>query len=178
MKPIPDHIKENLDVLFVGINPSIRSSETGHHFANPTNRFWSILNKAGITDRKYLPTEDFKLLNLGYGFTNIVARPTKNAKEISSEEYRLGRELLKAKILTYRPKIICFVGKGVYQEYSGRKNVEWGKQLIPVISGVVDFVAPSSSGLVRMGIDDIAEIYSDLPKLIPVVNQQRHNSIL
>ncbi|MBS4194247.1 G/U mismatch-specific DNA glycosylase [Lederbergia citri] len=166
MKPIPDHIKENLDVLFVGFNPSIRSSETGHHFANPTNRFWTILYKAGITDRKYLPTEDDKLLDLGYGFTNIVARPTKNAQEISSDEYRLGREQLKTKISTYKPKIVCFVGKGVYQEYSSRRNVEWGRQASSIIPGVIDFVAPSSSGLVRMSIDDIADIYSGLPKLI------------
>ena len=166
MKPIPDHIKENLDVLFVGFNPSIRSSETGHHFANPTNRFWSILYKAGITDRKYLPTEDFKLLDIGYGFTNIVARPTKNAQEISAEEYRTGREQLKAKISKYLPKIVCFVGKGVYQEYSGRRNVEWGRQSESIIPGVIDFVAPSSSGLVRMSVDDIADIYSELPKMI------------
>ncbi|MCJ8006456.1 G/U mismatch-specific DNA glycosylase [Lederbergia wuyishanensis] len=170
MKPIPDHIKENLDVLFVGFNPSIRSSETGHHFANPTNRFWSILYKAKITDRKYLPTEDEKLLDLGYGFTNIVARPTKNAQEISSDEYRIGRDELKAKIAKFQPKIVCFVGKGVYQQYSGRKKASWGKQSESIIPGVVDFVAPSSSGLVRMGIDDIAEIYSEIPRLIDMIN--------
>ncbi|MBS4217559.1 G/U mismatch-specific DNA glycosylase [Bacillus sp. FJAT-49711] len=171
MKPITDHIKENLDVLFVGFNPSIMSSETGHHFANPTNRFWTILYKAGITNRKYSPTEDFKLLDIGYGFTNIVARPTKSAQEISSDEYRTGREVLKDKIKRYRPKIICFVGKGVYQEFSGRKKVEWGKQSESIIPGVVDFVAPSSSGLVRMRIDDIANIYSQLPKLIARENK-------
>ncbi|MCR2822815.1 G/U mismatch-specific DNA glycosylase [Lederbergia panacisoli] len=166
MKPISDHIKENLDVLFVGFNPSIMSSETGHHFANPTNRFWSILYKAGITDRKYMPTEDYKLLEIGYGFTNIVARPTKSAQEITSDEYRSGKEQLKAKITKYRPKIVCFVGKGVYQEYSGRKNVRWGKQSDSLIPDVVDFVAPSSSGLVRMSIDEISNIYSELPKLL------------
>ncbi|MEK3886735.1 G/U mismatch-specific DNA glycosylase [Bacillus sp. FSL K6-3431] len=165
MKPISDHIRVNLDVLFVGFNPSIRSSETGHHFANPTNRFWTILHKAGITDRKYQPTEDFKLLDIGYGLTNIVDRPTKSAEEITPEEYQIGRECLKTKINEYKPKIVCFVGKGVYQQYSGLKKLPWGGQTKSVIPGTLDFVAPSSSGLVRIPIEEIAAIYSELPRL-------------
>ncbi|MBS4209965.1 G/U mismatch-specific DNA glycosylase [Bacillus sp. FJAT-50079] len=166
LHPIPDHIKEQLDVLFVGFNPSIKSSETGHHFANPTNRFWTILHKAGITERKYLPSEDFKLLELGYGLTNIVARPTKSAAEITPVEYEEGKQQLINKIERYQPKIICFVGKGVYQQYSGIKQLPWGKQTTAVVSGTIDFVAPSSSGLVRMKIDEIADIYSEIPLLI------------
>ena len=166
MEPISDYIRENLDVLFVGFNPSLRSSETGHHFANPTNRFWTILYKAGITDRKYTTTEDFKLLDIGYGLTNIVARPTRNAQEITQEEYDLGRQELKKKILLYKPRIVCFVGKGVYQQYSGIKVLPWGRQVESVVPGTIDFVAPSSSGLVRIKVNDIALIYSQLPQLI------------
>ncbi|MBS4176818.1 G/U mismatch-specific DNA glycosylase [Lederbergia citrea] len=169
MNPIPDHIKDNLNVLFVGFNPSIRSSETGHHFANPTNRFWSILYKAGITERKYEPTEDYKLLDIGYGLTNIVARPTRNAQEIEPEEYRAGKLQLIEKISLYKPKIVCFVGKGVYQEYSGKKYIPWGKQLNSTVPDTIDFVAPSSSGLVRMKIAEIAAIYSELPKLLNAI---------
>lgn len=166
MKPIPDYVKENLDVLFVGFNPSIRSSETGNHFANPTNRFWTILHKAGLTEHKLQPTEDYKLLELGYGLTNIVPRPTRNAEEISAAEYKVGREQLKAKISHYQPKIVCFVGKGVYQQYSGFKQIPWGIQSKPVVEGTLDFVAPSSSGLVRMKMEEITAIYSELPRLI------------
>ena len=43
MKLVRDHIKAELTILFVGFNPSIRSSEAGHHYANPNNRFWRIL---------------------------------------------------------------------------------------------------------------------------------------
>lgn len=166
MNPIPDHLKENLKILFVGFNPSIRSSETGHHFANPNNRFWTILYKAGITPRKYSAIEDFLLLDLGYGLTNIVARPTKTAQEITKEEYQEGKKELKWKIKTYRPKIICFVGKGVYQQYSGQQDVPWGLQENSEIPGTIDYVAPSSSGLVRMKIDEMVEIYRGLIKLI------------
>lgn len=162
MKPIKDHLKENLDVLFVGFNPSIRSGETGHHFANPNNRFWKILFETGLTPRKFDAVEDSQLLELGYGLTNIVARPTKTADEITKEEYQEGRALLRKKIEHYRPKIVCFVGKGVYQKYSGRKQVPWGPQSASVVPGTLDFVAPSSSGLVRMKLKEIVDIYKQL----------------
>jgi double-stranded uracil-DNA glycosylase len=162
MKPIKDHIKMNLDVLFVGFNPSIRSSETGHHFANPNNRFWKILFEAGITPRKFLATEDYKLLELGYGLTNIVSRPTKSADEITKVEYTEGREKLKERIKHFQPLVVCFVGKGVYQEYSEKKNIPWGRQERSVLPATIDFVAPSSSGLVRMNMGEIINIYRQL----------------
>lgn len=165
MNPVDDHLAENLKVLFVGFNPSIRSSELGHHYANPNNRFWKILYEAGLTERKYEAAEDAQLLEIGYGFTNIVERPTKAADEITKDEYREGREVLKQKIEMYRPKVVCFVGKGVYQEYSGRKSAPWGKQVDETVPGVIDFVAPSSSGLVRMKINEIVEIYRQLLEL-------------
>jgi len=163
---IDDHLAENLKILFVGFNPSIRSSELGHHYANPNNRFWKILFEAGITSRKYEPIEDSKLLELGFGFTNIVERPTKAADEITKEEYKEGREILKRKIELYRPNIVCFVGKGVFQEYSGQKAAQWGKQNESVVPGVIDFVAPSSSGLVRMKMNEIVDIYRKLLELV------------
>lgn len=166
MDTIADHLRKNLDVIFVGFNPSIRSSETGHHYANPNNRFWRILHEAGITPRKYDTTEDFKLLDLGYGMTNIVARPTKAADEIAKEEYQQGKEELRLKIIALKPKIVCFVGKGVYLQYSGRKEAPWGIQQESVVPGVIDYVAPSSSGLVRMKMEDVVEIYRGIPKLI------------
>lgn len=165
LKPIPDYLKAGLLVLFVGFNPSIKSSETGHHFSNPNNRFWMILHQSGITPRKYTTEEDQNLLELGYGFTNIVARPTKAADEITKEEYTIGRGELIQKISTYRPKIVCFVGKGVYLQYARKKQACWGVQTEAVVLGTIDFVAPSSSGLVRMKLDDIVDIYKELPKL-------------
>ncbi|SMQ81875.1 G/U mismatch-specific uracil-DNA glycosylase [Bacillus sp. OV166] len=168
MKPISDHLKGNLKVLFVGFNPSIRSSELGHHYANPNNRFWRILYEAGITPRKYEAIEDAKLLDLGYGFTNIVQRPTKAADEITKEEYVEGREILKKKVEQLMPQVVCFVGKGVYQQYSGLKVIQWGKQPNGFVPGVVDFVAPSSSGLVRMKMEEIVDIYKGL---VPFLTQ-------
>lgn len=173
METIHDHIKHELDILFVGFNPSIRSGETGHHYANPTNRFWTILYESGITPRKYAPTEDFKLVDLKYGLTNIVSKPTVGAADITKKEYQKGRVELKEKIQHFKPKIVCFVGKGVYQEYSGVKKVNWGRQKESIVVGTIDFVAPSSSGLVRMKKEEIVEIYRNLNELKNSIVGQR-----
>lgn len=160
--PISDHLQQNLRILFVGYNPSIRSGETGHHYANPNNRFWRILFEAGITPRLFKPQEDHDLLQLGYGFTNIVARPTLTAAEITKEEYIEGRQILRHKIETYDPKVVCFVGKGVYEQYSGKRGMPWGVQTDPVVPGVIEYVCPSSSGLVRMKISEMTAIFSGI----------------
>ncbi|WP_241243060.1 mismatch-specific DNA-glycosylase [Paenibacillus whitsoniae] len=157
-----DHVREGLRILFVGYNPSIRSSETGHHYANPTNKFYRILHEAGFTSRLVKPEEDGELLAMGFGFTNIVARPTVAAADITPEEYREGRRILQEKLALYRPQVACFVGKGVYEQYSGRKGMGWGSQLPPVTPGIVEYVCPSSSGLVRMKLEEMVEIYKGI----------------
>lgn len=55
-REIADVISPGLDVLFVGINPSLYSGATGHHFARPGNRFWPTLHAAGFTDRLLHPS--------------------------------------------------------------------------------------------------------------------------
>jgi TDG/mug DNA glycosylase family protein len=166
LNPIPDHLQRNLQIVFIGFNPSIKSGETGHHFSNPNNRFWKILHESGITPRLYTTNEDRDLLKLGYGLTNIVERPTKEALEITKEEYEAGRELLKQKLSTYKPKVACYVGKGVYQEFAKQKKIQWGAQSQSIVEGVIDFVAPSSSGLVRMRLVEIVRIYKQIHDLI------------
>ncbi|MCM3174357.1 mismatch-specific DNA-glycosylase [Paenibacillus sp. MER 99-2] len=163
---IPDHLEPGLSILFIGFNPSITSGETGHHYAYKGNRFWRILERSGLTPRLYQTEEDGELLKLGYGFTNIVARPTRGVEDITREEYAEGREILKQKLEKYRPDIACFVGKGVYTQYSKRTKVGWGFQDDPVVPEIHEFVAPSSSGLVRMSMDEIVAIYTQLSDFI------------
>lgn len=162
---IPDSLQPGLLILFVGYNPSLRSGELGHNYAGRGNRFWKLLHQSGLTDRLLEPKHDRSLVHIGYGFTNIVDRPTRRADEITRREYAIGRLQLKEKIETYRPKIVCFVGKGVYEQYSGHRYIPWGAQPQATVEGVVDFVAPSSSGLVRMHFDEILAVYHDLKAL-------------
>ncbi|MEC0175719.1 mismatch-specific DNA-glycosylase [Paenibacillus favisporus] len=166
MPEVPDHLDDCLSILFIGFNPSLQSGETGHHYANPRNNFYRILHRSGLTPRLYDASEDQDLLKLGYGFTNIVARPTRGVDDIERQEYAEGREILRRKLRQYMPRIACFVGKGVYTEYSRRSKVDWGFQPDPVIPEIHEFVAPSSSGLVRMPMEEIVGIYRRLAEFI------------
>lgn len=167
MEPaLRDVIRPGLRVLFIGYNPSLRSADLGHHYAGRSNRFWELLFRSGLTPVKLIPAEDERLLELDFGLTNIVHRPTKEAAEITVQEYAMGREMLRQVLEHYRPLVACYVGKGVYQAFSGCRKVDWGLQPKSQVSGVVDFVAPSSSGLNRMKLDRQIAIYRQLNELI------------
>jgi TDG/mug DNA glycosylase family protein len=85
-KFIPDVLAPNLRVVFCGINPGLYSGAVGHHFARPGNRFWPTLHASGFTPRQFKPEEQFELLSLNLGLTNIVARTTARADELSASE--------------------------------------------------------------------------------------------
>ncbi len=159
---MPDIVAPGLCILFVGFYPGIKSSETGHHFASHSNRFWRLLHSSGLTPRLYSPEEDSLLLDIGYGITNIVARPTRSAAEITKAEYRAGSERLAHLIERIRPRITCYEGIGVYREFCGKKDIRCGQQSNPVIEGTIDFVVPSPSGLNRISFDEQLEWYVEL----------------
>jgi TDG/mug DNA glycosylase family protein len=150
--------------LFLSDSILVCAPPKRHHYANPTTVLDHIV-RSGLTPRLYRPEEDQDLLQLGYGFSNIVARPSRTAAEITREEYRQGESCCRPKSKSIG-HIVCFVGKGVYQEYSGHRDADWGLQSRSIVSGVQDFVAPSSSGLVRMPVDEVTAIYRILTALL------------
>lgn len=159
---MPDLLTYGLKVVFVGYNPSPRSAELGHNFAGHSNRFWKILYLAGLTTYQFSYSEDGSLLELGYGMTNIVSRPTKSVAEIRKEEFQQGREILTKKLLEFRPKIVCYVGAGVYKALSGKEKTIWGFQTVSYLPGIIDFVAPNTSGLVRIPLAEQVAIFAEL----------------
>lgn len=166
MNQVPDIIAHGLKILFIGFNPGARSAETGHHFAGYSNKFWKLLAAAGLTPYQFNPGEDGRLLSLGLGITNIVARPSRTAAEITKEEYAAGRVILTAKLRQYRPGIACFAGVGVYREFSGQRAVACGRQETSTVAGVIDFVVPSPSGLTRILFADQLTFYRQLAGLL------------
>jgi TDG/mug DNA glycosylase family protein len=176
-KPLPDLISKNLKVLFVGYNPGLTSAEVGHHYANRSNRFWKLLYESGLTPYMYKPKEDVKLLNLGFGSTNLVNRESKNADEISQTEYKEGSIQLLELINEIRPKIVCYVGYGIYRIFKANitgvsKNtikVVPGIQEDSLIQGIKDFVCSNPSGLNTIPYEKQLQNYIDLKKLIAEV---------
>jgi double-stranded uracil-DNA glycosylase len=143
---LPDVIDYHLRILFCGINPGLYTAATGYHFARPGNRFWPTLYTAGYTDTLYSPDEQTKLLGYGYGITNIVARATNLASEITKEEFIAGGKLLEDKVIRYTPEWVAFIGIGAYKAAFNRNHADIGLQK-HTIGNTRIWLLPSTSGL-------------------------------
>jgi TDG/mug DNA glycosylase family protein len=147
LPPLRDRIKPGVRVLFVGINPGIRSSQTGHHFAGFSNRFWRLLFESGLVPEPVTYEDDDRLPEFGFGITNIVPRPTPGIDTLTPVEFVAGRVRLRRKILRYRPAIVAMVGVTVFRAmFPERKGpVALGLQPERLGDSAV-FVLPNPSG--------------------------------
>ncbi len=112
---LKDRIRRDLHVLFVGINPGVRSAVTGHHFAGYSNRFWKLLWQSRLVPEPITSADDRRLLEWGYGVTNLVARPSPGIDDLKPAEYIEGWHILERKIKRYRPQIVALVGVTLYR---------------------------------------------------------------
>ncbi|OIJ93900.1 mismatch-specific DNA-glycosylase [Streptomyces sp. MUSC 14] len=115
-------------MLFCGINPGLLTAATGHHFARPGNRFWPVLHLAGFTPRLLKPAEQRELLSYGLGITNVVARATARADELSNDEYVEGGRLLTEKVARLGPRWLAVVGVTAYRAAFGERTAQVGPQ--------------------------------------------------
>ena len=145
--PLRDRIRPGVRVLFVGINPGIRSSQTGHHFAGPSNRFWLLLHESGLVPERLTFEHDDRLPEFRFGITNIVPRPTPGIDTLTPAEYVAGRLKLRRKILKNKPKVVAMVGVTVFRAmFPERKDaVTLGLQPERIGETAV-FVLPNPSG--------------------------------
>ncbi|MFG3588622.1 G/U mismatch-specific DNA glycosylase [Streptomyces sp. NPDC047990] len=143
---VPDVVADGLHVLFCGINPGLMTAATGHHFARPGNRFWPVLHRSGFTPRLLKPSEQDELLSYGLGITNVVARATARADELTADEYREGGRLLGAKVERLRPRWLAVVGVTAYRSAFGERRAVIGPQERTIGSSRV-WVLPNPSGL-------------------------------
>jgi len=125
LETLPDLLREGLDIVFVGINPSRYSARLGHYFARKTNRFWPAFSRSalsapvrrGLGVAMLLPEHDAALLDHGFGFTDVVKRPTGNAAELAPGELAAAAPALLAKIAACRPRLACFHGVTGYRPF-------------------------------------------------------------
>jgi TDG/mug DNA glycosylase family protein len=143
---IPDVVAPGLRVLFSGINPGLYSAATGHHFARPGNRFWPALHQSGFTPRQLRPAEQDQLVGLGLGITNIVARATARADQLTAAELREGGLVLQAKVGRLRPRWVAIVGVTAYRTAFGRPAATVGPAG-EALGGARLWVLPNPSGL-------------------------------
>lgn len=147
--------------MFVGVNPSLRSAEVGHHFARPGNRFWPTLHAAGFTPRRLRPDEDSELPEHGVGVTNIALRPTRAAEELTRDELREGAAELECTVRRHRPALVAVVGLTAYRTAFERPKATMGLQP-DEIGGRPVWVLPNPSGLnAHYKPDDFARLYAE-----------------
>jgi double-stranded uracil-DNA glycosylase len=135
-------------VLFVGINPGIRSAATGHHFAGYSNRFWKLLFEARLVPEPIGYQDDRRLPEWGFGITNLIPRPTPGIDTLRPEEYVAGARTLKRKVRRLRPALVAFVGVTLFRAVFGRRAgeaVALGLQA-ERLEGATVFVLPNPSG--------------------------------
>jgi len=155
---LPDLLAPGLEVVFVGINPSVYSAERGRYFARPGNKFWPALSRSALSARArdglgvdvLTPQHDRLLQRYGIGFTDVVKRPTPSAADLKRSELRGGVAGLLAKLQTFAPRIACFHGITGYRSVheflvTGSTPIALGLQAVQVGATRI-FLAPNPSG--------------------------------
>jgi TDG/mug DNA glycosylase family protein len=140
---LPDLLAEGLDLLFVGINPGMKSALLGHYYAGPGNLFWKCLHESGLTPTLLRPQEDRRVLEYGIGITDCVKRASRMASEVRMSEFREAAPDLVRKVREYRPRIVCFNGLMGYRsaiDPAGQLGLQPRR-----LGGAIAFVVPSTS---------------------------------
>jgi TDG/mug DNA glycosylase family protein len=148
MRRLNDRGGPGLRVLFVGINPGIRSAQLGHHFAGYSNRFWKLLYESRLVPEPIGTEDDHRLPEWGFGITNLVPRPTPGIDTLGPEEYVAGARTLRRKVRRWQPEVVALVGVTLFRVLFDRRGgapIPLGLQL-EAFEGARVFVLPNPSG--------------------------------
>ena len=170
LSTLTDFLDHDLDIVFVGINPSSYSVREGHYFANPRNRFWPALNRSGLVDRELSPKDDVRLRDYRIGFTDVVKRPTPQASGLSAADFRQWVPVLQAKLLEYQPRIACFHGVTGYRAYlrygvGAEQEAGLGLQERTIGKSRIFVVPNPSPANAQYSLDDLVYWYQQLNEL-------------
>lgn len=168
MDTLPDYLSDGLNVISIGLNPSLVSVQAGFYFANPRNRFWKALNASRLVNEPLQPgPEAMQVLFDKYriGFTDLVKRPTRMGRELKAADYRREAPLLQQKLLSCAPGIAWFHGRDTYRHYlkytgEAAAEIPWGAQKF-LIGKTRIFVTPNPSPAnARYSLDDLVQYYN------------------
>ena len=141
---VPDVLGPGVRLVFVGINPGLRSAQAGHHFANPRNDFWRLLHDAGLTPQLLDPSEEGQLLGARLGITNAAMRVTRGSGELRRTDFAGAVDRLSGIEQTISPAGFAFVGKQAYAGAFSERSPDHGLQRRK-LGGAWLYVVPSTS---------------------------------
>lgn len=164
---VDDLVDDRCRLLFVGINPSLWTAATGAHFARPGNRFYPALHRGGLVDRLIDASSGMSasdreaVLGAGIGITNVVARATARADELSDDELRAGARRLADTVRHVGPRVVAVAGITAYRTGFGRRRATVGEQPHD-LEGARVWVVPNPSGLnAHETVDSLAGLYRE-----------------
>jgi TDG/mug DNA glycosylase family protein len=143
-----DILDDNLKAVFCGINRPPSAEAAGHNFSSSSNRFWTVLYRAGFTDVLLQPHDERRLLDYGYGITAVVNRATGKAADVSPHEFIEARLEFEAQMRRHAPRALAFLGKRAFASLMNLTIVEWGLQRTR-FAGSTTWILPNPSGLNR-----------------------------
>lgn len=147
MQYLRDVVGPHPRILFVGINPGLRSGELGHHFAGKGNPFWRLLTAASLVDEPIGYETERRLIDHRLGLTNLCRRVTRTAGELRPEEIARGRRTLLRKIGRLRPRVVALVGVTLYRQILPQGRTPGAGAKPERIHEACVFVLPNPSGL-------------------------------
>ncbi len=134
-------------ILFVGINPGLRSGEVGHHFAGKGNPFWRLLLASGLVGEPLGYETERRLLDHGLALTNLCHRVTRTADELRPDELARGRRTLERKLARLRPAVVALLGVTLYRQVLPQGRTPGAGAKPECLRGARVFVLPNPSGL-------------------------------
>lgn len=180
METLPDYLRAGLDIVSIGLNPSLPSVRDGFYFANPRNRFWRALNASGLVGEPLEPgiaAMEKLYAACAIGFTDVVKRPTAGGRELRAADYKEWAPVLHQRLLQFQPRIAWFQGKQAYANYlkyamESRPAIDWGEQALRIGDSRV-FVTPNPSPAnAAFSLDDLVDWYTRLAHLRDSLHQE------
>lgn len=163
---VPDLLGPDVRLLFVGINPGLWTAAVQTHFAHPGNRFYPALLRAGILTEPVDPAAGMsdadrdRLMQQGIGITNLVARASAKASDLTAQELRAGGTRLGELVARVRPGLVAVAGITAYRHAFGRPRAVAGPQPEP-LAGAPLWVVPNPSGLnAHETLDSLSRAYA------------------
>jgi TDG/mug DNA glycosylase family protein len=152
-RTLADTVGPAMDLLVVGLNPSVHAADAGVGFARPGNRFWPAALRAGLVTRDRDAVH--ALRHDRVGMTDLVKRASARADGLTAAEDRAGVERLDHLVAWLRPRAVCIVGLAGWRAAVDRRAVAGVQDRR--LGGRPVYLMPNPSGInASSTLDDLA----------------------
>jgi TDG/mug DNA glycosylase family protein len=120
---------------------------------------------------KLAPEHDVLMTKFGFGFTDVVKKPSGNASQLDVEDFLEWGPVLLEKLKRYKPRVACFHGLTAYRPFLKLVLKSQVKPLLGAQPQVIDetrvFVVPNPSPAnAHFTVKDQAQWYDRLEEFV------------